>query len=613
MKRNVSETGDIDDAIANGVSSLVFVLPVLYVVSLMIWLAGQASAILTGNPWPDVPAGRAPALLLRLAMDPGHVHGAWPEAVRADLGPGRLIVVLSVLFNLPVVALVVFLVRFAIDFRRRRVWRRFRLGFASRSEIVQLLGTRALLARARYLRPSLARVGGVKPTDVGYYLGRDSRSGEKLWASVEDGMVVIGAPRQGKDAHFVTANVIDAPGPLIVTSSRTDIFTATYEARRAVGRVYVFDPQNWTRWPETLRFSPVLGCDDANDAKKRADYLMGTTGLTVDGENARPVLEAKTTLRHLLHAAALADRTIRDVARWAGDPGDREPIDILLRYEAVGAAAPGAAAALERTATGETGYRDKVYYFISRAMSMFVAPAIMDACAATAAEAFTMSEFVKGRNTLYLLDREGEGSHLGALVALILGDLVGRARTMAIRSPDGRLDPPLTLELNDAVSVAALPGIPAMMVDLSAFAIAVHVHLQDLSAARQAWGAGAEALWSNATVRVVLGGGGRSDDLNELSRLIGKTDDRKGAVVRDVMSPEEIRTMKFGRAVILARSARAVEVELTPWWKRPDGKEIERARKRTEDQIQRNIELARAESQTRMRRAEHPSGYGPDK
>jgi type IV secretory pathway TraG/TraD family ATPase VirD4 len=600
LRRNVSETGDIDDVIGAAVGAAFVLAPIVLAVGFMIWLAGQASALLSGNGWPDASPREVPEILFKLATNPTDVIGAWPAAAGALLGPTWLVIVLSILFNIPVAVAIYFIVRFVMDIRRRRVWRKWRLGFASRSEIVRMLGSKALLAKAGQIRPSLAGARKVPPTDVGYYLGRDSRSGQKLWASVEDGMLVIGAPRQGKDAHFVTANVIDAPGPVIVTSSRPDIFTATYEARSQVGNVYVFDPQNFTKWPQMVRFSPILGCDDMDDAKKRADYLFHTTGLTLEGGETRAIIEAKTTLRYLLHAAAVADKTIRDVARWAENLTDREPIDILRRYEAVGAAAPGTAAALEKTAARDPEHREKVAYFTSRAMYMFVNPRVMEACSATSSEALLMGEFVKGRNTLYLLDREGEGSHLGALLGLMLGDLVGRARTMAARSPGGRLDPPLTLELNDAVTVAHLPGIPDMMVDLSAFSIAVHVYIADLKAAKRAWGDGAAALWSNATVRVVLGGSGSSDDLAELASLMGSTDDRERTTVRNIMSIDEIRTMEFGKAVLLARASRPVEIELTPWWKRSDGKEIQRAKKRTEALITTNIKDANALHEARL-------------
>jgi type IV secretion system protein VirD4 len=604
LRRNVGEAKDVQDAFASWISVAVLLIPVFYALGFMFWLAAQISGLLMGNGWPSTSAADVPAILYRLVKNPREPFEAWPEGVQADLGPLWLTLVLTVLLTLPVVAFGYFIVRWGLDVRRRRVWRHFRLGFASRSEVDRLLSAKAVLAKAGYVRPTLKGQVNVRPTDVGFYIGRDIRSGQKLYASVEDGMVIVGGPRQGKDAHFCTSYVIDSPGAVIVTSTRSDIFTTTVEARSKLGKIHVFDPQQWTKWPEVLRWSPVLGCDDPNDAKKRADYLIMTTGVEAEGRNARIILEAQATLRHMLHAAAIADRTIRDVARWANDPTDPEPIDILRRYEPAGVAAPGCADALEKTVKGNEQHRDEVYYFISRSMNMFVDPRVMEAFAAPAAEAFDMNEFLAGANTLYLLDREGADSHLGHLVALILGDLLGRARVRAIRSPEGRLDPPLTVELNDAVNVAQMPALPAMMVDLSAFSIAMHVYLQDLSSARHVWGeSGANTLWSNATVRVVLGGGGNPSDLTELSRLIGKTDDRDGTMVRDIMSAEEIRTLEFGTAVVVARAARPVEVELTPWWKRPDAEQIEAGRRRTEAQIQQYMADAAADMQARMRLA----------
>jgi type IV secretory pathway TraG/TraD family ATPase VirD4 len=604
LRRNVGESKDVQDVFASWISVAVLLVPVFYALGFMFWLSAQLSGLLVGNGWPASTAAQVPSILFRLIKNPRDPAAAWPEGAQADLGPLWLTLVLTVLLTVPLVALAVFIVRWALDVRRRRVWRHFRLGFASRSEVDRLLSAKSVLAKAGHVRPTFKNQANVQPTDVGFYIGRDVRSSQKLYASVEDGMVIVGGPRQGKDAHFCTSYVLDAPGAVIVTSTRADVFTATVEARSKVGKIYVFDPQQWTKWPEVLRWSPVLGCDDPNDAKKRADYLIATTGVELDGLYARTVLEAQATLRHMLHAAAIADKTIRDVARWATDPTDPEPLDILRRYEAAGVAAPGCADALEKTIKSGEEHRDGVYYLISRAMGMFVDPRVMNAFSAPAAEAFDLNEFVSGRNTLYLLDREAADSHLGHLVALILGDSLGRARVQAIRSPEGRLDPPLTVEINDAVNVAPLMGLPSMMVDLTGFSIALHVYLQDLSSARLVWGdAGANTLWSNATVRVVLGGGGNPADLTELSRLIGKTDDRDGTVVRDIMSAEEIRTLEFGTAVVVARAARPVEVSLTPWWKRPDAGEIEEGRRRTEARIAQHMADAAADIQARMRMA----------
>lgn len=52
-----------------------------------------------------------------------------------------------------------------------------------------------------------------------------------------------------------------------------------------------------------------------------------------------------------------------------------------------------------------------------------------------------------------------------------------------------------------------------------------------------------------------------------------------------MLSAEEIRTLEFGRAIVVARAARPIEVSLTPWWKRKDGKEIAAGKAEVERRI----------------------------
>ncbi|MCD2115661.1 MULTISPECIES: hypothetical protein [Rhodococcus] len=63
------------------------------------------------------------------------------------------------------------------------------------------------------------------PQDVGYLLGA-SRS-TKVWASVEDSILLIGPPRSGKGLHVVINAILDAPGAVVTTSTRPDNLTAT--------------------------------------------------------------------------------------------------------------------------------------------------------------------------------------------------------------------------------------------------------------------------------------------------------------------------------------------------------------------------------------------------
>ena len=101
------------------------------------------------------------------------------------------------------------------------------------------------------------------------------------------------------------------------------------------------------------------------------------------------------------------------------------------------------------------------------------------------------------------------------------------ARRVAARSPGARLDPPLSLVLDEAANYP-LPSLPALMSDGGGTGICTVVVLQSLAQARAVWGEhAASAIWDAAIVKVILGGGSNARDLEDLSRLLGQRDSRR--------------------------------------------------------------------------------------
>lgn len=108
--------------------------------------------------------------------------------------------------------------------------------------------------------------------------------------------------------------------------------------------------------------------------------------------------------------------------------------------------------------------------------------------------------------------------------------------------------------------------------------------------ARDKWGDhAAGAIWDASIVKVVLGGTSAARDLQDLSALIGERDERTDTIsVGDygsrslqrsmrrvpVMPPEAIRTLPFGTALVLLRSAPPVVTDLRPWTERGDAEEM---------------------------------------
>ena len=123
-------------------------------------------------------------------------------------------------------------------------------------------GMRALTRRpvsraAAGLRRSLTGADPrlVDPAEAGLVLGRllrpAGRPGPAVYASWEDTLVAFMAPRSGKTTAQAVPFVLSAPGAVIATSNKSDLWaaTATLRAQRTGGRVWLFDPQQITYQP----------------------------------------------------------------------------------------------------------------------------------------------------------------------------------------------------------------------------------------------------------------------------------------------------------------------------------------------------------------------------
>lgn len=571
-------SGDDDDVYAFlfGIGVMVVLLGGVF--SFLIWLAGQLSGLLSGGGWPDSGPLDFPEIAFNFVRSPGDPHAAWPPAAAAAMGAAPLFFfLLIVLFVLASVG-IYFGVRLFLNVRRRRSWRRLRLGFASGWEVRKLLSERTVLSKARQVRPSTATrpASEVKPEEVGFFLGRDIRSRRKLYASIEDTAIIVAAPRQGKDVHFVTPFTIDAPGPCIVTSTRRETFVNTAMVRAQYGEVYVFDPFNWTGWPNRMRWSPLQGCEDPNVCAVRSATLVQSSHFQI-GEEGAKLTGVLTIIRCLLHAGAIGKVNFREVMRWVYEANGDEALDILRQGEREGTAAPGYASQFEFVRKDEMAWTNTI-----QIMHCFSHPNVLEDCSPPLGEEFDFINFLKGRNTLYFVGKQQpDWGGIAPVVTTIIEQYFRSARGTAMKNPTGRLDPPLTFELNQATDICPMGGLPVYMGESGGYSIAVHVYLTSLADARARWGAdGAARLWENSAIKIVSGGAGSTKDLDELAGLVGKENGKQ------ILSPEELRTMPFGRAAVVAGTARPVEMWLTPWWKRKDGELIRQGK----ETVQRNIQ-----------------------
>ncbi len=554
----------------------------IFSLAMLAWIGGAVAIRLAG--------GRARGSItngLAAFAHPGDPALAWPQATAVP--PPWL--------YWPVVALVV-AAAVAAALVARRLFARLEAssatrsvrnlpGMASRAELIAAAGKKALLRRATVLRP--AQTDRENPGHVGYRIG--TSRGAELWFAIEDSAMLLGPPRSGKGVHCVIPWILDAPGAVVTTSTRPDNLAVTMAARaKRGGPVAIFDPQRLAGLPNGLRWSPVRGCERPQTAMARARVVGAGAGWSGGGasDGAFWAGQAETVLRCLLHAAALDGRGAADLYRWSLSPAAAaEAVSVLDHADG---AAAGWATALGALVDNHPRIRDSIWLGVRQSLAGLADPDVLAAVSPALGETFDPEAFLRDAGTLYLLGSSVGAASCASLIASFVEDITETARAMAARVPQGRLDPPLLLALDEIANLTPLPSLPNLMAEGGGRGITTLVVLQSLAQAREKWGEhAADAIWDASTVKLILGGLGKVRDLDDLSRLIGERDEITTSVSRGggsgsststslrrvpVMPPELLRTVPDGLGMLLLRRTKPAVVDLTHWHQREDAAQL---------------------------------------
>ncbi|MET9763251.1 type VI secretion protein [Streptomyces sp. NPDC006372] len=273
---------------------------------------------------------------------------------------------------------------------------------------------------------------------------------------------ILVAPREARRTTATQA-VRDAEGPALVITSNPALWQDTKDGRAKLGPTLLFDPTHLCDTPSRLHWSPTAGCEDKDTARARAKALLTPVRPTAKLDQALGDT-AEILLRSYLHAAAIDGRTIRHVHRWSQGTQIQDAVRILRTNPK---AAPGAAGELEGTLTAHPERRDMAQQLTTRALQSLSTVNIREACTPNRTDALTLDSFVHEGGTLYVVGEsiEDPRTNPGAmpLLTALVSSVVERGRRMAERSSSGRLDPPLTLVLDDVAAVAPLPELPELL------------------------------------------------------------------------------------------------------------------------------------------------------
>ncbi|MET7616867.1 type VI secretion protein [Streptomyces sp. NPDC005408] len=281
--------------------------------------------------------------------------------------------------------------------------------------------------------------------------------------------------------------VFDAQGPVLVVTSDPTVWAETKDARAKLGPVLVYDPGHLCDTPARLHWSPSAHCEDPTTAQARATALLAPV-------RPRALLDAamadtaETLLRCWLHAAAVDGRPFKQLHRWAQGGNAHDAVRILRTHPK---ATAGLAGLLESALTAHAERREIAQQLVVRALSSLSSIHIREACTPNRADSLTLESFISEGGSLYLVGEpiEDPRTHPGAmpLLTALASDVVEHGRRMAARSSDGRLDPPMTLVLDDVAAVAPLPRLPELLATGQDQGLPTLVLLRSAEQARARW------------------------------------------------------------------------------------------------------------------------------
>ncbi len=568
-----------------------------------LWTAGGLASVLAGRGWHSPPF----TLTTGIAVLTHGTRRFWPGTDPRLLG--GLAAVLAALVLLPAAVLLLrgYLNAPAADDPRRSLARGMHLAPMLR---------RHAAVRAQHLRPSLAgrRPSRLADGDVGVLLGRlgTKSHAAKVFCSWEDVAVAFMAPRSGKTTTLAVPVTLAAPGPVVLTSNKTEGWKETAALREAETgeRVWTFDPQRIAHTPQSWWWNPLRELTTVAEANRLAGHFVATVQ-----DDRRDIWgpAARELLATLLLAAAVSGGTLLDVYAWLADEATPLPGGLLREhgYDLL-------ARTLRGTQDSPPETRGSVY-FTARAATACLRddqitawvtpptdnsthhrsdnrggtdnPGEADAAGGVAGPLveFRPEAFPGSRQTLYLLSKD-EGGSAGPLVAA-LTDRVLRCGVTAAEHRGGRLDPPMVVVLDEAANICRIADLPALYSHLGSRGIVPLTILQSYSQAVGVWGeTGTKALWGAATIKLI--GPGMDDPAfaEDLSRLVGDHDvltvsrssgGGRGGASRThatrqqrILPASAVRELGKGQALLLATGAKPALLSLQPWYTGPHATQI---------------------------------------
>ncbi|WPW30257.1 type IV secretory system conjugative DNA transfer family protein [Streptomyces atratus] len=483
---------------------LIGLLAFLLGLTLLAWTATGLAGLFTHGAWPEgVTLAETPLAIRQLVSTPHDIPAAWPNTPAGELSGYGLFWGLFIGELMVLLVLTVFVIGVVTRWRLVRAQQRSeRYGDKDMPVPSQRQEPRPEAQNPQQTEPQPTPEPEPRPTAHSPEAAPapapapvpapapapapvEHTPPEPALPSPRTPLVVYGPAATRRPA--VIQAVQEADGPALVVTSDPTVWAETKDARAKLGPVLVYDPGHLCDTPARLHWSPTAGCEQPETATARSAALLAPVRpqARIDATTADT---AETLLKCWLHAAAIDGRPFRQVHRWALGGSAHEPVRLLRTHPK---AASGLAGVLESALTAHPERREMAQELTVRAFAALSSVHIREACTPNRADSLVLESFAGEGGTLYVVGEPIEDPRSGPgampLLTALASHVVEHGRRMAARSTDGRLDPPMTLVLDDVAAVAPLPRLPELLSTGQAQGLPTLALLRSPEQARARW------------------------------------------------------------------------------------------------------------------------------
>ena len=279
--------------------------------------------------------------------------------------------------------------------------------------------------------------------------------------------------------------------------------------------------------------------------------------------------KASDYLRGYFCAAALARYDLRTVASWVAGANPDVPERTLLAAGACQWAHTLAELRSEAHKTAAT-----VRMVMSRSLAFMADPALAASVLPGPGDGFDIPAFLEGTGTVYLIaEAVSEEAPVAPLFAAMATEIHWVAAQLGQASPSGRLDPTLLMGLDEVTQICPVP-LPHWLSDSGGKGIQVCAVVHGEAQLAGRWGDyGRQVVLDTSSVKVFLPGITDTTTLQAASTLCGqaswKVRGQDHATRHDVATPDMIRQLPAGFALVIRGGCAPVIARLPRAWKNP--------------------------------------------